>query len=161
MSKLILLCGKICSGKTFYANILKKKENAFVFSCDEVTSQLFNNKLGDCHDNITEKIKKYIYKKSEELVALNVNVILDFGFWTKKERKEVTKALTLKNICYEWHYVYVSDDVLFKRIKKRNKLIEKGQSSDFYVDDGLLNKMSSLFEDPTDDEKMKIYCNND
>lgn len=160
MAKLILLCGKICSGKTFYANIIKKKENAFIFSCDEITLQLFNNKLGGAHDNITEKIKKYIYKKSEELIALNVNVILDFGFWTKEERTKITNILAVKNICYEWHYIFVSDDIWIKRIKKRNKLIEKGLSSDFYVDDRLLNKINSLFEYPINEE-MKVYYNND
>lgn len=160
MAKLILLCGKICSGKTFYANIIKKKENAFIFSCDEITLQLFNNKLGGAHDNITEKIKKYIYKKSEELIALNVNVILDFGFWTKEERTKITNILAAKNICYEWHYIFVSDDIWIKRIKKRNKLIEKGLSSDFYVDDRLLNKINSLFEYPINEE-MKVYYNND
>ena len=32
MAKVIAICGKICSGKTYYANKIKGKENAVVLS---------------------------------------------------------------------------------------------------------------------------------
>ena len=37
MAKIIAICGKICSGKTYYAQSLKDKENAVILSCDELT----------------------------------------------------------------------------------------------------------------------------
>ena len=47
MPKIIALCGKICSGKTFYANKIKERENAVILSTDEVTFYLMDNEQGD------------------------------------------------------------------------------------------------------------------
>lgn len=45
MAKIIAICGKICCGKTYYANQIKEKENAVILSCDELTKDLFDNDL--------------------------------------------------------------------------------------------------------------------
>ena len=37
MSKVILTCGKICCGKTTYAQKLCKENNAILLSVDEIT----------------------------------------------------------------------------------------------------------------------------
>ena len=50
MSKIILICGKIASGKTYYVNYLKDKENAVILSTDEVTYDLTNNEQGEGYD---------------------------------------------------------------------------------------------------------------
>ena len=67
MAKLIAICGKICSGKTFYANQIKAKENAIILSCDELTKELFDNDLGDKHDEMAVRIWNYFKSKSVEL----------------------------------------------------------------------------------------------
>lgn len=41
MGKIIAICGKICSRKTWYARQLMKAEAAVLLSCDEVTRALF------------------------------------------------------------------------------------------------------------------------
>ena len=46
MAKVILICGKICCGKSHYAKDLMQKQNAVTLSCDELTSILFDNNLG-------------------------------------------------------------------------------------------------------------------
>ena len=43
MAKVILICGKICSGKTYYSNMIKDKYNAVIISPDEATYELINN----------------------------------------------------------------------------------------------------------------------
>ena len=35
MGKVIAICGKIASGKTYYANQIKEKENAIILNTDE------------------------------------------------------------------------------------------------------------------------------
>ena len=37
MAKVILICGKICSGKTYYARQLRDQYNAVILSTDEGT----------------------------------------------------------------------------------------------------------------------------
>lgn len=81
MAKIIAICGKICCGKTYYANQIKEKEKAVVLSCDELTKDLFNNDLGEKHDEMTLRIWGYFKKKTVELVNVGCTVILDWGFW--------------------------------------------------------------------------------
>ena len=42
MGKVILVCGKICSGKSYYSNQLKEQLNAVVITPDEATYELIN-----------------------------------------------------------------------------------------------------------------------
>lgn len=56
MAKIIAICGKICCGKTYYANQIKEKEKAVILSCDELTKDLFDNDLGEKHDEMALRI---------------------------------------------------------------------------------------------------------
>ncbi len=149
MAKVILICGKICCGKSYYANQLKTRENAVILSCDEMTSILFDNDLGDRHEQMIIKIKDYLLKKSVELVKANCNVILDWGFWTKKERDLTRKYFNEQNIATEFHYINVDEKTWLKNIEERNNNVVAGKSgSNYYLDEGLKNKLLSMWEEP-------------
>ena len=62
MSKIIAICGKICSGKTYYANQIKEKENAIILSTDEVTYDLTNNKQGENYEEFANRVNNYLKK---------------------------------------------------------------------------------------------------
>ena len=149
MGKIIAVCGKICCGKSYYSNNLKLKENAVILSCDEVTNDLFNNNLGEKHDEITKKIKSYLLKKTVEIASTNSNVILDWGFWSKEERQNINNYFKSKNIQYEWHYINIDDISWNKNIEERNNKVLSGISNDFYLDEGLKQKLLSTWEEPT------------
>ena len=121
MAKVIAICGKICSGKTYYSNELKEKERAVVLCCDELTKILFDNDLGEKHDEMTSKICDYFKKKSLELINVGCNVILDWGFWSLKVRETLTLFYKTHNITLEWHYVDVDDITWQKNIDERNQ----------------------------------------
>jgi len=152
MAKVILICGKICSGKSYYSKMLKQKINAVILSCDEVVFDLSMENIGDKHDDLVCKIKKYLYKKSLEIIEAGNNVILDFGFWSKKERDEVSRYYMERGIDFEWHYIDISDEEWKRNINERNDLVCKGLSRNFFVDEGLLKKMESIFEEPSKEE---------
>ena len=153
MAKLIAICGKICSGKSYYAKQLKEKENAVVLSCDEVTNILFDNDLGDKHDEMSKRIWNYLLKKSEDIIKTNTNVILDWGFWAKKDRQFITDYFNIKNISCEWHYVDVDKETWQKNISERNERVLSGiGGSDFYLDEGLMVKLESKWEVPSKEE---------
>lgn len=146
--KVYLICGKICCGKTYYSKNLAKQNNAIILSCDEVTYDLFSNNLGDKHDEMVSKIKKYLHKKAVEITSAGCDVILDWGFWTRQERKDVSTYYAENGIQYKWHYIDVADDIWEKNIQNRNQKVIQGESADYYLDEGLLDKMNSLFEMP-------------
>ena len=153
MSKIIAICGKICCGKSYYANQIKEKENAVVLSTDEVTYDLIDNEQGELYDVFAERVNKYLMKKAVEIVKAGCNVVLNWGFWTKAERQETTKYFNHFCIDVEWHYVDIEQSRWDRLIEERNVKIKNGNGgSDFYVDEGLLNKMLSKFEEPSKDE---------
>lgn len=88
MPKVILICGKICCGKTTYAKKVAKEQNAVLLSCDEIMLTLFGQYC-DKQDEMVEKTTIYLLNKSIELFTVGVNVILDVGFWTRAYREEV------------------------------------------------------------------------
>ncbi|MGN0572308.1 MAG: AAA family ATPase [Acutalibacteraceae bacterium] len=160
MSKLIAICGKICSGKSYYANQLKEKENAVILSTDEATFDLIKNEQGDFYNIFAQRVNGYLRKKAVEIVRAGATVILDWGFGTRAERKETTDYFNGFGIEIEWHYVNVEPSRWQKLIEERNAKIQNGTGgSDFYVDEGLLNKLLSEFEEPSRDE-IDVWHNN-
>ena len=157
MAKIIAICGKICSGKTYYANQIKQKENAVILSCDELTKELFNNNLGEKHDEMAVKIHNYLIKKSVELVNIGCNVILDWGFWSKEDREKTTTYYKEENIEIEWHYIDVDLETWNNNIEERNKKILNGEGGfDYYLDEGLMKKLLSSWEEP-DEAETDLY----
>ena len=71
------------------------------------------------------------------------------GFWTRENRTEISEFLKSYNIQYEWHYIDINDTLWQKNIDERNSRILEGKGgSDFYVDEGLLEKLLAVFEFP-------------
>lgn len=157
MSRIILICGKICSGKTYYANKIKEKENAIILSTDEVTYDLIDNKQGEEYEDFANRVNNYLRKKSVELAQIGTNVILDWGFWTREDRQEISEYFKTKNINIEWHYIDIDDKTWQENIKERNQKVLEGKGgSSFYVDEGLFNKVLSKFEEP-DEKEIDIW----
>lgn len=153
MAKIILVCGKICSGKSYYSKNLKKKENAVILSCDEITGVLFDNNLGNKHDEMCMRIKNYLLKKAEDIISTNTNVILDWGFWTKNERHEIKEYFNLKGIKCEMHYINIDYKSWAKNIAERNQRVLNGTSAnDYYLDEGLISKLLTKWQEPSKDE---------
>lgn len=152
-AKVIAICGKICCGKTYYSNQIQEKEKAVILSCDELTKDLFDNDLGEKHDEMALRIWNYFKKKSVELVNAGCTVILDWGFWSLENRKSLTEFYNMQNIPCEWHYIDVDDYTWRRNIEERNRRILSGEcGSDYYLDEGLMGKLLSKWEAPSRDE---------
>ena len=153
MPKVILICGKICSGKTWYARSLQAKHPAVILSTDEVTYDLTGNEQGEGYDAFAARVNRYLRKKAAEIVLAGADVILDWGFWTKAERAESTAFFRSRGIAVEWHCVAVSDVQWERNIVERNRRIMNGDGGpDFLVDEGLKQKVLSCFEMPAREE---------
>lgn len=158
-AKVILICGKIASGKSFYCENLRKSENAVVLSCDEITLGILGKDLGEKHDEYTDRIKEYLYAKSLEIIEIGTNVILDWGFWKKADRNFARDFFKSRNIPCEFHYIDVSDNMWEANINKRNCEVLSGTTNAYYVDEGLRKKLNTLFEAPQKSEIDVWFCN--
>ena len=110
MGKVIIICGKICSGKSYYAKQLKDELNAVIISPDEATYELINNEQGEFYDIFSKKLNKYLTKKVGEIAKAGANVIFERGLWSSKDRKEIRDYYNENNVESEIHYVCVDDE---------------------------------------------------
>lgn len=152
MAKAILICGKIASGKSWYCRGLLEKSPALLLSVDEITGRIFGNSLGEAHDLVCEKIQAYLLDKAVEAVRAGADVILDWGFWTQKDRRTSAEFFRRRRVPVEWHYISVADAVWRENIALRNAAVLAGEDPSYYVDEGLLQKLQGLFEPPEPEE---------
>lgn len=157
MPKVYLICGKICSGKSTYAEQLRVQNHAVLLSTDEITLALFGQHCGDKHDDYVERTQSYLFNKSLELIEVGINVILDWGFWLKEERDYAREFYNSRNIACEFHYIDISDNTWKARLKKRNSAILAEETNAYYIDDNIAKKFASIFEEPNEDEIDVIY----
>lgn len=159
MPKAILICGKIASGKSVYAARVKEQENAVMLSVDELVLSILGSDLGEKHDEITDRIQAYLFEKSLEIVNAGANVLLDWGFWTKERRSAARAFYQARDVACEFHYIDVPDTVWRRNIAIRNQAVLEGKTDAYFVDDGLRQKLESLFEAPVQEEIDVWYVN--
>lgn len=158
MAEIILLCGKICSGKSTYAKKIAAKEHAVILSCDEITLKLFDDYKGD-FDALTLKVRSFLMNKALEIAAAGVNPLLDFGFWSSQDRKSASLFFKEHGFSVKWHYIDTPDDIWNKNIAKRNQAAADGAVSAYIVDKGLRDKCLSRFEIP-DPSEIDVWYKN-
>ena len=151
-AKVIMTCGRICSGKSTYAKKLRDEYKAVILSVDEITLALFGQDAGEKHNEYVEKLEEYLFDKSVEIVKTGTNVVLDWGFWQKREREYARKFYSERSIACELHYLSISDEEWERRLQKRNEDVTAGRISAYYVDDGLKAKFAGMFEPPEENE---------
>ena len=149
MSKIILITGKICCGKTSYAAQLCADGRAVALSCDELMLTLWPEGCGEAHDMYAERVKQYLLQKAAELCAADLDVVLDWGPWTRAGRAEICDYFRTRGIACELHHLAIPDTEWQRRIAKRNAA---GAPGAYFVDEGLLQKFAERYEVPSCDE---------
>ena len=146
--KIILLIGKICCGKSTYA----KELGGMLISCDQLMQSMFPGGCGEHHDLLAERARHYLFSMARQCADAGVTPVIDFGFWTPAMRQEAIDALSGYEL--DWRYLDISDDEWNRRIAGRNAAIQAGQAdpSDYFVDEGLKQKVLQLFIPPTAEE---------
>lgn len=158
MAQAILLCGKICSGKTTYARELRRnRSRSMVLSCDELMLTMFPEGAGEHHDMLSERARQYLFDLSLELLASGVDVILDWGFWTREWRRKARAFYAEHGIDCELHYVDAPREVWLAHIQSRNEAVRSGTETAYFVDEALLAKLESRFEPPEQHEIDVLY----
>lgn len=152
MGKVIMLCGRLCSGKSTYAARLRDMLGAVILSADELMITLLGRDTGDMHDEYSRRTKIYMHKKAAEIALAGLDVVLDQGFWTRSEREEAKAFFASHGVPCELHYLSVADDEWERRIVRRNAEVAAGRTDAYFVDEGLKAKFLSQFEVPDESE---------
>ena len=147
----ILLSGKICSGKTTYAKSLVKQGNTVYLGTDEIMLKLFPRHMEN-HDEICARVTEYLKVKAVEIAKAGATVIFDGAGWQRAARQETKTYFEGNGIPCELHYVDVQNEKWQQFIENRNREVENKFSDAYYIDDGLLQKCLAAFEPPQPDE---------
>lgn len=110
------------SGKTTEAIKLEHQYNALRLTPDEWQYFLFCHDVADPeHDERHTKVEELMWEIAVEVLKAGVDVILDFGFWTRSERDEFRRKAHSFGATSKIHYMDIPNDVIWERLSVRNR----------------------------------------
>src|SRR6516162_6495931 len=116
--RLIIVCGLPGSGKTALAKALESRLRAVRLSADEWMDALSIN----LHREKTRaKVEALQWKLAQELLALGVTVIIEWGTWARSERDTLRLSARALGAAVELHYLSAPVDVLYERLQRRGR----------------------------------------
>jgi predicted kinase len=140
--RLIIVCGLPGSGKTAHAKLLEGRLRAIRLSPDEWMDALSLDQYDEAR---RAKIEALQWKFAQELLALGLTVIIEWGTWARSERDTLRLGAQALGAAVELHYLSAPVDILFDRIQRRgteNPPIEREQ----------LLRWAEIFQVPSPEE---------
>jgi predicted kinase len=159
VATLFITCGVPGSGKTTLATRLAAERRAVRLTGDEWLHELYPNESDDAldadrplverlqwvnaHRPLVERIQWALALRT---LALGVNVVLDWGLWTREERDRYRTEAQERGVRVVLCVLDPSRDELVRRLKDRNAALPAGA---FRIDETLLDYALERFERPT------------
>jgi predicted kinase len=139
---LILVCGLPGSGKTTLARALEERLRAIRFSPDEWLDALSINLY---REDVREKMEALQWKLAQDLLALGLTVIIEWGTWGRSERDTLRLGARALGAAVELHYLTAPVDVLFERLQRRGREHPP-------IERDALSRWVEIFQVPTPEE---------
>ena len=110
MPTLHLLCGFIGAGKTTFAKKLERDIPAVRFSPDEWMVKLYgHNPRAQDFQDYYDRVVNLIWQTTLHLLDLGLDVVLDFGFWSRASRDAARARATAARVPYKLYFVECSN----------------------------------------------------
>lgn len=150
-----LIVGNTGSGKTTYANELKRRINGIIFSIDKWNNTLFlpDKTPEDGLEWFLERIERaeqLILDLIHQLENSKTDTILDLGLSKFEHREKFRKFAEVNGYELRLHFIDISKTTRLQRVMKRNN--EKGATFEFEVTKENFDFMETWFETPTENE---------
>lgn len=150
MATLFLICGLPGAGKTTLAKEIELARPALRLCPDEWIASI----IADVTDRtelarLRSPVESIQWEVAKRALILGVDVVLEWGFWSKAERTYYRRQAEALGAHVELRYLAVDRDELWARLSKRNANLPLGT---FTVTEDELDLWSSWFEPPTADE---------
>src|SRR5580658_2736806 len=115
-TRLVLICGLPASGKSTLARLLAPQISAIRLDKDGWATQLGAD-LWD--DEFRVRLEHQLWVLSQELLAQDQSVILEWGHWARVERDEKRLGARALGVGVELHYLNAPLEELMARAERR------------------------------------------
>ena len=150
MATLHLRVGLPRTGKTTLGRQLEQQYSALRLTPDEYLTRLFGYDVEvEQHDGRHGLIEALLWEIAARVLALGMNVILDFGFWAKVEREDYRARAKQLGASSEIHFLDVPEAELLERLTIRNAHLSHGATNIPLV---MLKECVAIFQPPGQDE---------
>lgn len=150
MATLFLLCGLPGVGKTTLAKQLEQAPMTIRLTPDDWLYQLLKDVTDKAElDRLRIPIEAIQWELAKKLLNLGINVILDWGFWSKEQRRTFRHQAELIGANTQFYFFEVNRDQLWERLAKRNSDLPP---KTFTVTEQELDRWLPWFESPSEDE---------
>ena len=150
MATLFLICGLPGSGKTTLARELEASRPALRLCPDEWISVILADPADAIElDRLRSPVETVQWALAKRALVLGVDVVLEYGFWSREERTFFRKEAEDLGAKVELCYLDVSREELWARLSRRNADLPPGT---FPVTEEQLDLWSSWFQVPAADE---------
>jgi len=147
MPTLFLICGLPGSGKTTLARQLEQSVPALRLSPDEWIAPLLPDTVDTVElDRLRSPIEAIQWDLAKRALVLGIDVILEWGFWSREERASYRAQAEALGAQVELHYLAVEREDLWTRLAQRNAHLPPGT---FAVTREQLDLWWQWFEPPT------------
>jgi predicted kinase len=144
-----LIHGYLGAGKTTFARRLEASLPGIRFTHDEWMARLY----GD--DPPVENFQRFYQRVSEQIdsvwprcLELGVDVVLDLGFWSRRQRDDVRARIAAMGATSRLYLLSCPDALAWQRIEKRNA----GLNGSLYISRNTFEELKSRFEPLDADE---------
>lgn len=145
--ELHLMCGLPGAGKTTLAKRLEQELPALRLSPDEWMTSLLACALDD--EEARERVEGTQWRLAARALALGAHVVLENGFWTRRDRDAYRACARDLGVRVVLHYLEAPRAELQRRLALRYADARPGE---FRITEDMLDLYASWFEPPTPDE---------
>jgi predicted kinase len=154
LATLHLLHGFVGSGKTTFAKSLEKKLRAIRMTHDEWMVRLYGaNPPAELFSEYYSRISAQIWDLTRILLQLGVDVILDFGFWSRASRDDARERAHSMGATVKLYSIDCPMNVMRRRVMARSRQMPPGE---LFIDEHAFELFVSRFEALGEDEAHEV-----
>lgn len=149
-----LIHGYLGAGKSTYARRLAAETGAVLLCFDEWYLRLYTDgsPTGALDDDLLNRLYAVLNDHWPRLLAAGVDVVLDFGFWSRSWRDDARALAAAAGAEPRLHWVQTSDETALARCLTRNE----DPGSAFLLDRDAYVALKARYDPPSADETVQV-----